>query len=57
MAEKLLATWVVPYIGTWIETKGFGTEKKMWEVVPYIGTWIETRSGWLSRVAIQSYLI
>ena len=33
---------VVPYIGTWIETKGFGTEKKMWEVVPYIGTWIET---------------
>ena len=33
---------VVPYIGTWIETKtGFlnGTGNV---VVPYIGTWIET---------------
>ena len=34
--------YVVPYIGTWIETRCHqGTEANR-KVVPYIGTWIET---------------
>ena len=48
---------VVPYIGTWIETKcdlnGFRSIK----VVPYIGTWIETRLGELEQKLDKSYLI
>ena len=39
---KNINTYVVPYIGTWIETikKEQGIRKAV--VVPYIGTWIET---------------
>ena len=33
---------VVPYIGTWIETKRGTTTRDIGNVVPYIGTWIET---------------
>ena len=33
---------VVPYIGTWIETKKTYNRWITSEVVPYIGTWIET---------------
>ena len=33
---------VVPYIGTWIETKHPSTNRHSYQVVPYIGTWIET---------------
>ena len=33
---------VVPYIGTWIETKKEGEVTSLNIVVPYIGTWIET---------------
>ena len=32
---------VVPYIGTWIETK-MPLKISIGNVVPYIGTWIET---------------
>ena len=34
--------FVVPYIGTWIETPGGIAKKLLRHVVPYIGTWIET---------------
>ena len=34
--------WVVPYIGTWIETIQKSIERLENDVVPYIGTWIET---------------
>ena len=33
---------VVPYIGTWIETKEILCSESDIAVVPYIGTWIET---------------
>ena len=33
---------VVPYIGTWIETKENEQGSAVVLVVPYIGTWIET---------------
>ena len=33
---------VVPYIGTWIETKPHHYSQNQLYVVPYIGTWIET---------------
>ena len=33
---------VVPYIGTWIETRQFFFHANLTLVVPYIGTWIET---------------
>ena len=33
---------VVPYIGTWIETKRMTIMGIQNKVVPYIGTWIET---------------
>ena len=36
------AVFVVPYIGTWIETIGANKRQKRAIVVPYIGTWIET---------------
>ena len=44
VAETFLVK-VVPYIGTWIETKPFFTRFNTVLVVPYIGTWIETESG------------
>ena len=34
---------VVPYIGTWIETRVLAILPEKMVVVPYIGTWIETR--------------
>ena len=34
--------WVVPYIGTWIETLEMSGVSLSDRVVPYIGTWIET---------------
>ena len=34
--------FVVPYIGTWIETPLKQTDCPHTRVVPYIGTWIET---------------
>ena len=37
--------YVVPYIGTWIETFLFGSGTSSAWVVPYIGTWIETQAG------------
>ena len=37
-----LSLTVVPYIGTWIETKKEGEVTSLNIVVPYIGTWIET---------------
>ena len=38
-----MAKYVVPYIGTWIETGGdTASPLQEWTVVPYIGTWIET---------------
>ena len=45
---------VVPYIGTWIETKDSKDNWRTPFVVPYIGTWIETipsllRSGTSGR--------
>ena len=33
---------VVPYIGTWIETRYVNHLGNKESVVPYIGTWIET---------------
>ncbi len=36
---------VVPYIGTWIETKPYIQKIQHGNVVPYIGTWIETNNG------------
>ena len=36
--------YVVPYIGTWIETANSLFEDLKYIVVPYIGTWIETGS-------------
>ena len=42
--KKTYNRWitVVPYIGTWIETKRGTTTREIGNVVPYIGTWIET---------------
>ena len=34
--------FVVPYIGTWIETETWSRTANLDSVVPYIGTWIET---------------
>ena len=34
--------FVVPYIGTWIETRSKRRLLSIAAVVPYIGTWIET---------------
>ena len=36
--------FVVPYIGTWIETPLKQTDCPHTRVVPYIGTWIETEA-------------
>ena len=38
----MASVFVVPYIGTWIETKRVRTLYEQIAVVPYIGTWIET---------------
>ena len=35
-------TWVVPYVGTWIETVLLRLMNITYKVVPYVGTWIET---------------
>ena len=42
LADIKLA-FVVPYIGTWIETRMRNMISELLEVVPYIGTWIETQ--------------
>ena len=48
---------VVPYIGTWIETKARILKARKREVVPYIGTWIETFNPEFDHIGYQSYLI
>ena len=48
---------VVPYIGTWIETKDDEEEVLEPSVVPYIGTWIETMLAAGYDGAAASYLI
>ena len=48
---------VVPYIGTWIETKGKNIMLTREIVVPYIGTWIETLVPNESPDNVLSYLI
>ena len=40
----MLKGFVVPYIGTWIETTNLLCIIVNRRVVPYIGTWIETIS-------------
>ena len=40
-----MSIWVVPYIGTWIETSLREFSHRRHLVVPYIGTWIETTKG------------
>ena len=49
---------VVPYIGTWIETKVSLSEAEAKAVVPYIGTWIETQvaSDWLPAPGVVPYI-
>ena len=37
----LVAGWVVPYVGTWIEIWKRLLKRKGRSVVPYVGTWIE----------------
>ena len=49
--------WVVPYIGTWIETYFRSREQYLKNVVPYIGTWIETTEGMSTEQILESYLI
>ena len=48
---KRIPYYVVPYIGTWIETKARIMKARKREVVPYIGTWIETTCEPPFRVA------
>ena len=48
---------VVPYIGTWIETRLGELEQKLDNVVPYIGTWIETYFPFRAPRYGMSYLI
>ena len=48
---------VVPYIGTWIETRPEQLSMERQSVVPYIGTWIETLRGSDNAEAAMSYLI
>ena len=33
---------VAPYVGAWIETKGFRDAVAKVQVAPYVGAWIET---------------
>ena len=40
--REFVNIYVVPYIGTWIETFCISVTKTDGIVVPYIGTWIET---------------
>ena len=48
---------VVPYIGTWIETKKEKEDELEKSVVPYIGTWIETCLHPHIEISAKSYLI
>ena len=57
LAIMLILFLVVPYIGTWIETKLRNMIKLRKEVVPYIGTWIETQAGLATCFGNRSYLI
>ena len=50
-------TAVVPYIGTWIETRTLDYGRCIIIVVPYIGTWIETTCVEEEFDGILSYLI
>ena len=43
---------VVPYIGTWIETRYCRMGKEYRPVVPYIGTWIETKDNVYNKTAV-----
>ena len=52
-----LCFYVVPYIGTWIETIRPSVKRYEQEVVPYIGTWIETAAKGQRPVRDRSYLI
>ena len=36
------AVGVAPYVGAWIETKGYSIGRFGCEVAPYVGAWIET---------------
>ena len=47
--RRTLQSLVVPYIGTWIETKSTLKALPSSSVVPYIGTWIETKRGTTTR--------
>ena len=52
---------VVPYIGTWIETRLRALRIRALEVVPYIGTWIETLDSlsliwYISRRTLYRYV-
>ena len=49
--------FVVPYIGTWIETFENAPELGKEFVVPYIGTWIETNHLRIMYLRQKSYLI
>ena len=51
------SSYVVPYIGTWIETDLLVTKLKSENVVPYIGTWIETHPSLHESSHLSSYLI
>ena len=42
VSYSLFPIHVVPYIGTWIETRSKRLLLSIAVVVPYIGTWIET---------------
>ena len=33
---------VAPYVGAWIETRGWDAETTIKWVAPYVGAWIET---------------
>ena len=49
--------YVVPYIGTWIETLEVAELTGKRHVVPYIGTWIETFVPRRLPYKTASYLI
>ena len=51
-----LSILVVPYIGTWIETKRRIMQARRREVVPYIGTWIETFAWWYCEKTLSRTL-
>ena len=55
---ELSYSYVVPYIGTWIETRTRRANSSHSKVVPYIGTWIETGIGAKKRqdAAVVPYI-